>query len=98
MTACKMAYTLRCDIEACGAEIESGSGQPTLQAKRHLYCPRCQSRVAAVEAEVRKRAIQMAVQGQQEIERLREELMAAMMPPQLGGSGKGLAEWPEVKG
>ena len=96
MTAPSMAFLLRCDVPACGAEIESGEGQPTLQAKRSIYCQRCAGLVAGVEAEVRRQAVHMALEGQQTIEKLRKDLMAKMMPPQLGGNGQGTSDWPTV--
>lgn len=91
-----MAYTLVCDIERCGAEIERGPGQPTLPARRHIYCQRCERLVAGVEAQLRREATDKAREGKAWYDARRDELMGAMLPPQLGGTGKGQTEWPKV--
>lgn len=89
-------YSLRCDIAACGKEIESGAGQPTLMSKRAIYCERCAGHVAAVEAEIRKRGYAIAQAGYEQLEKERQELMAKMLPESLGGTGEGVSSWPKV--
>ena len=88
-------YSLRCDIAACGKELESGAGQPSLASKRAIYCERCAGHVAAVDAEIRRRSHEVAQRGYEDLQRQRAELMASMLPPQLGGTGEG-ARRPEV--
>ena len=65
-------------------------------AARAIYCPRCSALVLSVEAEVRRQAVTLAVEGSQRIDALRKELMAKMLPPQLGGTGEGVPAWPQV--
>jgi hypothetical protein len=91
-----MAYRLTCDNAACGEEIEAGEGQPTLMARNRLYCKRCAGVVAQVETEIRKVASQKAHLMAAEIEAMRQDLLARMLPPQRGGTGEGYTEWPKV--
>ena len=91
-----MGFRLFCDNDACAAEIESGPGQPALYAKGRLYCTDCQAYVAQVDAEIRKRGVEIAMKGQEELDALRRELMARMMPVERGGSGEGFSQWPVV--
>lgn len=82
-----MSYKLSCDNKVCGAEIESAdSGRPQQTAKRRIYCERCAAHVDAVETELRKQATLRALTLSEEIEALREKLMAEYMPPQLSES------------
>lgn len=68
-----------------------------MMAKRHLYCTRCAGIVAAVEQKVRVAASEKAAKGWDEIQQLRNDLMAAMLPTQLGGNGQGHSEYPPVE-
>ena len=94
-----MAYLLTCDNPACGARIEEASvGRPNWLAKRRVFCARCAGIVDSVEAEVRKQATQRALSLAQEIDALREKLMAEMMPPQMGGAAtEGVGYLPRIE-
>jgi hypothetical protein len=85
-----VAYRLNCDVEACGAEIESGPGRPGLVAAPLIYCNRCSAYVEAVEAELHRENVKIAMQGVEQLRARRQELMAAMLPKELGGDGRGM--------
>lgn len=91
-----MAYVLRCDNEACGAEIDSGPGQPALAGREKVYCKECLAYVAQVEAQLKVEMTQFAHEGIARLNARRQELMAKMLPVSRGGSGEGHTEWPTV--
>ena len=86
-----MSYSLKCDVEACGAEIASGPGQPGLVSRERIYCNRCAGYVEAVEAQLHREAVTFAMEGTAKLATRRQELMAQMLPQTLGGSGLGQA-------
>lgn len=96
-----MAYVISCDNDACKAVLESGEhGRPSLSPKRHVYCHRCSTLVAAVEEEVRKQVTQKALLLAGEVEALRKSLMREMFPATLNGDDtprKGLSNWPKIE-
>ena len=85
-------FKLTCDIAACGAEIQSGAGQPTLQAKRDLYCPRCAGYIAAVDREMDVEANRRSFALVEELNALRREKIAQALPSQRDGVAKE-TEW-----
>lgn len=91
-----MAYRLTCDNEACGAEIDSGPGQPGLASREKVYCSGCAAYVTQVENQLRVEMTQFAHEGAARLAARRQELMAKMLPVSRGGSGEGHNEWPTV--
>ena len=91
-----MGYTVFCDVEACRGEIQSGAGQPALSARERVFCARCSAYVEQVEAQLRVEMTQFAHEGIERLNARRAELMAQMLPQDLGGSGQGFSQWPTV--
>jgi hypothetical protein len=88
-----VAYKLNCDVEACGAEIASGPGQPGLVSRERVFCNRCAGYVESVEAQLHREAVTFAVEGATRLAARRQELMAQMLPQSLGGNGQGTEGW-----
>jgi hypothetical protein len=88
-----MSYRLACDVEACGAEIASGPGQPGLVSRERVFCNRCAGYVESVEAQLHREAVQEAIKGAAHWQARRQELMAQMLPQSLGGNGQGTEGW-----
>jgi hypothetical protein len=89
-----VAFSLRCDIDGCSAEIQSGPGQPTLQGKKALYCSRCQGYIDGVEREIEAEANRRSFALVEELNALRQKKIKEALPATLGGTGS--AEWPVV--
>lgn len=89
-----MSYVLRCDVETCAAEIQSGPGQPTLSGKQTLYCTRCAGYIAAVDREMEAEANRRSFALVEELNALRQKKIKEVLPSALGGTGS--AEWPVV--
>tara|TARA_R110000868_G_scaffold3130_1_gene20779 strand:+ start:58 stop:339 length:282 start_codon:yes stop_codon:yes gene_type:complete len=87
-----MAFRVTCDIAACGAEIQSGPGQPMLAAKKDVYCERCAGHIAAVEIEVAREANRLGWKLVEEINALRQQKIEEALPAQKGGHGV-VPEW-----
>lgn len=89
-------YVLTCDVEACGAEIQRGPGQPSLHRAERIHCPRCAEYVAQVEAQLRVEMARLTHEGIDWLNTRRAELMAKMLPAERGGDGTGFSRWPTV--
>lgn len=89
-------YRLTCDNESCGAEVDSGPGQPALALRQRIYCPACSAYVAKVEEQLKIEMTKFAHEGIERLNARRQELMAQMLPVSRGGSGDGFAQWPIV--
>jgi hypothetical protein len=92
-----MAFALTCDNAACGAEIDSGEGQPALSQRQRIYCAACNVYIASVEAQLKREMTEFAHEGIARLEARRKELMAQMLPTNRGGSGEGVHLWPPVQ-